>query len=82
MGILTPRTAEDPEPCDMQVVLNGQEEQIDGPTTVAGLLHHLAAEPVRVAVEVNEQVVPRKRFEVTEIHEGDRIEVVTFVGGG
>lgn len=39
-------------------------------------------EPIRVAVEVNEDVVPRRAFSAHRLHEGDRVEIVTFVGGG
>ena len=49
---------------------------------MADLLSQLELEPVRVAVEINEDIVPRKRFGETPIHDGDRIEIVTFVGGG
>jgi len=49
---------------------------------VADLLSQLDLEPVRVAVEINEDIVPRKRFGETAIRDGDRIEIVTFVGGG
>lgn len=55
---------------------------IDGPTTVAGLLDGLQLAPVRVAVEINEDLVPRKLFHQTILEEGDRIEIVSFVGGG
>ena len=49
---------------------------------MADLLSQLDLEPVRVAVEINEDIVPRKRFGETPIRDGDRIEIVTFVGGG
>jgi sulfur carrier protein len=49
---------------------------------VADLLAHRQIEPVRVAVEINEDVVPRRTFAQTMISDGDQIEIVTFVGGG
>jgi thiamine biosynthesis protein ThiS len=66
----------------MQVILNGKPHSVDDGATVADMLRGLKIEPVRVAVEINEDIVPRKTFAETPIHEGDRIEIVTFVGGG
>lgn len=71
--------------CDesaMQIMLNGQSETLDSAATVADLLARLKLEPIRVAVEVNEDLVPRKVFEKTPLRDGDRVEIVTFVGGG
>jgi sulfur carrier protein len=42
----------------------------------------LKLEPIRVAVEINENLIPRKTFAKTVLREGDRVEVVTLVGGG
>ncbi len=66
----------------MRIILNGQPHTAEEPTSVAELLSQLKLEPVRVAVEINEDIVPRKRFGETPIRDGDRIEIVTFVGGG
>ncbi len=66
----------------MQININGSAKTIDHHTTVAQLLTTLQLEPVRVAVEINEDLVSRKSFEQTHIQDGDRIEIVTFVGGG
>ncbi len=66
----------------MQVTINGKIETLTDGITVAGLLAQLDLEPIRVAVEVNEDLVPRKTFADTPVHDGDRIEIVTFVGGG
>ena len=55
---------------------------LDAATTVEGLLSGLKLQPVRVAVEINEELVPRRQFGQTPIRDGDRVEVVTFVGGG
>ena len=66
----------------MQITINGQSEQIDGTLSVADLLEQRKLEPVRVAVEINEEIVPRKTFNEALVHDGDRIEIVTFVGGG
>ena len=66
----------------MRVTLNGKTETIEAELTVADLLTHLDLEPVRVAVEINEDVVSRGRYTETPIREDDKIEIVTFVGGG
>ena len=66
----------------MQVTVNGAQERLEDGLSVADLLERRALQPIRVAVEINEELVPRKRFDETFVQEGDRIEIVTFVGGG
>jgi len=66
----------------MQVNINGSAKTLNQGATVAQLLTTLDLAPVRVAVEINEELVPRKTFEQTHVQDGDRIEIVTFVGGG
>jgi len=66
----------------MQVRINGTPREIPERITVAGLLEELDAAAQRVAVEVNRELVPRREFEQAVLHEGDTVEIVTFVGGG
>jgi thiamine biosynthesis protein ThiS len=66
----------------MQIVLNGVPRSIDPTSTVAAILDDMKFDHIRVAVEINETLVSRKRFAETSLRDGDRIEVVTFVGGG
>ena len=66
----------------MQIVLNGASHEIEPSVTLAQLLNKLDLAPIRVAVELNEELVPRKDFDRTSLSPGDRLEVVTFVGGG
>jgi len=66
----------------MQVKLNGEPREIPDGLTVAGLLAHLGVKAPRVAVEVNEAVVTKERYEACEIRAGDAVEIVAFVGGG
>jgi thiamine biosynthesis protein ThiS len=66
----------------MNITLNGHPETIPDDLTVEGFLSTRDLQPIRVAVEINEELVPRKTFAETKIQPGDRIEVVTFVGGG
>lgn len=66
----------------MQIVVNGSPRQAPAATTVAALLAELAVEPRHVAVEVNQELVPRARHRDWPLVDGDRLEVVTLVGGG
>ncbi|TNF60832.1 MAG: sulfur carrier protein ThiS [Deltaproteobacteria bacterium] len=66
----------------MRLLVNGEERQVEPSTTVRQLLASLGLAETLVAVERNDEVVPRARHESTELREGDRVEVVHFVGGG
>lgn len=66
----------------MQVRINGELREIPDGTTVAALLAHLGVKAQRVAVEVNEAVVTKDRYESHRIGSGDAVEIVAFVGGG
>ena len=66
----------------MQVTINGQLQDVRGELSITELLEQRKVEPLRVAVELNEDIVPRKAFSNTTLSDGDRIEIVTFVGGG
>ena len=65
----------------MKLVFNGQD--IDTPAlTVGGLLAELGLTRERIAVEVNLGIVPKKDYDSRALSDGDRVEVVNFVGGG
>ena len=66
----------------VRVIVNGKEHIVADGQTMAGLLATLALEPIRVAVEVNRELVSRRDYAQTPLREGDRVEIVTFVGGG
>ena len=66
----------------MQITVNGKPETFDDEMSVTELLARLKIEPIRVAVEINEDIIPRETFAGRVIRDGDRIEIVTFVGGG
>ena len=66
----------------LQITLNGDRVDIAGPLTVSELLGRLEIDPRRVAVEHNLVVLKRAAFGDTPVREGDRIEIVNFVGGG
>jgi thiamine biosynthesis protein ThiS len=65
-----------------RIVCNGQPRQTAAGTTVAALLTELGLEPRHVAVEVNLELVPRARHAERVLCEGDKLEIVTLVGGG
>ena len=66
----------------MRITLNGEPFDIDEPLSVTDLLIRLAIDPRRVAVEHNLLILRRQAFEATIVRDGDRIEIVNFVGGG
>ncbi len=66
----------------MLITLNGEPHELDQPLSVTDLLTKLALDPRRVAVEHNLTILKRHLFDETFVHEGDRVEIVNFVGGG
>ncbi len=66
----------------IDVVVNGHPRLVNRGTTVAVLLSELGLGDRAVAVERNREVVPRASHAGTELSPGDRLELVTFVGGG
>ncbi|MCA1817387.1 MAG: sulfur carrier protein ThiS [Acidobacteria bacterium] len=66
----------------MKIVVNGEERELDDGATVGDLVSRLEVAPERVAVELNREVVRRARWAQTRLREGDRVEIVHFVGGG
>jgi len=66
----------------MKIVVNGLERECRPGLTIAELLKDLGVDVRRVAVERNLEIVPRSRHAETPLAEGDKLEIVTFVGGG
>lgn len=66
----------------MEIYVNGEMRRVDEGTTVLDLLRDLSLPETRVAVERNRALVRKADFSGTVLGEGDRIELVTFVGGG
>ena len=66
----------------IQIEVNGEARAIPPGTTVARLVESLGLRPELVAVERNQRLVPRAERSATELAPGDRIELVTLVGGG
>jgi sulfur carrier protein len=66
----------------MKLQINGQEREFPSPLSLAALVESLGMKTGRVAVELNRNIVPRERWASTDLAEGDRLEIVHFVGGG
>jgi sulfur carrier protein len=69
----------------MKLQINGDERDFSdarAPFTLAVLVEVLGMKADRVAVELNRDIVPRDRWANTQLQEGDRLEIVHFVGGG
>jgi thiamine biosynthesis protein ThiS len=64
------------------MTVNGEERQLDAAESVAALIALLGFDARKVAVERNLAIVPRSLWPSTALAEGDRIEIVHFVGGG
>lgn len=71
------------ESLDVKVIING-EEYADLPEaiTVAKLLEHLSLPRKKIAVERNLEVVSKSTFDEVTLQDGDRIEIIHFIGGG
>ncbi len=65
----------------LRLTINGEPREIAA-VTVARLVGELGLDPRKVAVERNLAIVPKSQFEATALSEGDRIEIVHFIGGG
>lgn len=66
----------------MIITINGEERQVQAGISVTGLLEKLQLHTGKVAVERNLCIVPRSQYGETVLEEGDRIEIVRFIGGG
>jgi len=66
----------------MQIKLNGEAKELEDGTTLQRLVEQLALAPDRLAVELNYEVVRRAEWPRVALSEGDRVEIVHFVGGG
>lgn len=66
----------------MKLHINGEERAVPDALSLAALLEHLGMKADRVAVELNRDIVARDRWAATPLADGDRLEIVHFVGGG
>ena len=66
----------------MKISVNSKEQTLDPECTVQTLLHQLGFAEKRVAVEVNQELVTKSQWAEVRLKDGDRVEIVSFVGGG
>ena len=66
----------------MRLTINGEENSFGQIADLAALVEALKLDPRKVAVELNLAIVPRSLFATTSLADGDRIEIVHFIGGG
>jgi thiamine biosynthesis protein ThiS len=65
----------------MEIQINGEPRTIE-PMSLLELLGTLDIDPARVAVERNRDIVPKREYEAVRLEDGDKLEIVQFVGGG
>ena len=67
----------------MYLVINGEDyDDLPDPLTVSGLITHLGLPEKKIAIERNREIVSKSTFETTELSDGDRLEIIHFIGGG
>ncbi|MFN2576853.1 MAG: sulfur carrier protein ThiS [Pyrinomonadaceae bacterium] len=66
----------------MEIQVNGEAREVPAGLSVEDLIVMLDLQPARVAIELNRAVLRRNQWAATDLHEGDRVEIVHFVGGG
>ena len=67
---------------DMELTVNGKTLETTDGATVTTLLEELQINPLRVAVQLNQQIIKRELYERTALHAGDTLEIITFMAGG
>ena len=66
----------------MNILLNGEPRQAATDLTLASLIGELSLTRSRLAIEVNEEVIPRSNYQGFRLREGDKVEIVHAIGGG
>ena len=66
----------------MHIVLNGKKFSIKEKDTITMLLKKIDVKPSKVAIEVNKVVIPKEKYRYFKFKNNDKVEVVTFIGGG
>ncbi|MFO1012496.1 MAG: sulfur carrier protein ThiS [Caulobacteraceae bacterium] len=66
----------------MRITVNGDEMSFEGLANVADLVAALELDPRKVAIERNLEIVPRSTYASTPVADGDKFEIVAFIGGG
>ncbi|MBL0387649.1 sulfur carrier protein ThiS [Tumebacillus sp. ITR2] len=66
----------------MKLIINGQEREVDNLTTLADVVGHFGLNERIIVIEHNLNIIPRELYAETAVSDGDKIEIVHFVGGG
>ena len=66
----------------MQIYVNGEPKTAQDSVVLSDLIATLVDDPRGVAIELNREIVPKSAYGATPLREGDRLEIVQFVGGG
>jgi thiamine biosynthesis protein ThiS len=66
----------------MKLHINGEARDFASPLSLSSLIEQLGMKQDRVAIELNRNIVPREQWATTSLTDGDRLEIVHFVGGG
>ena len=66
----------------MQVIVNGKKLNLPAGTTLRQLIDEQKVNPAAIAVELNRAVIPKAKFSQVVLKENDRVEIISFVGGG
>ena len=66
----------------MLIQLNGKSREVPEGTTISRLLEELRLQPLRVAVQVNIDIIKRERYDEVSLQPGDTVEILTFMSGG
>ena len=66
----------------MELTVNGKKLEVPDGATITTVLGELNINPLRVAVQLNLEIIKRERYEETVLKSGDRLEIITFMAGG
>jgi len=66
----------------MQILCNGQQREIGGNTSLTSLLEMLDLPADSVVAEINKKIINRDQYDTTRLFDGDKVELIRFVGGG
>ncbi|WP_114416839.1 sulfur carrier protein ThiS [Marinospirillum perlucidum] len=66
----------------MQITVNGEPQKVDDLTSVSDLLQTLKLTGKRLAIEINEEIIPKSRHSQHQLQAGDQVEIVHAIGGG
>lgn len=66
----------------MELMVNGKKLEVTDGATITALLEELNINPLRVAVQLNLEIIKRERYDKTTLRADDKLEIITFMAGG